>query len=166
MQPPSSKRPYPAEWKAGRRGTSRPKKVKATEDNAIAWRLVDDEFDRLHKEFNFTVEACCDPQGLNGHASLPYYYSTHNSFLDNDVSGHTIFLNAPWKIAHKCMQHIRECHSTDPEGTKAVIILLDWQTFKELPSDSKLLRTIPGKQQIFTKSPDNDASLRTPVESI
>ena len=77
----------------------------------------------------------------------------------------TIFLNAPWKIAHKCIQHIRECHSKDPKGTKAVIILPDWPTFKELTSDLKLLRTIPGKQQVFTKSPDNDASLRTPVES-
>ena len=165
MQPPSSKRPCPAEWKAGsRRGRSRPKKVRATEDNAIAWRLIDDEFDQLHKEFNFTVEACCDPQGLNGHAGLPYY-STQNSFLNNDVSGHTIFLNAPWKIAHKCIQHIRKCHSEDPKGTKAVIILPDWPSFREVTSDLKLLKTIPSRQHLFTKSPDNDASLRTPVDS-
>ena len=34
-----------------------------------------------------------------------------------------------------------------------------------MTSDLKLLKTIPSRQQLFTKSPDNDASLRTPVDS-
>ena len=54
------------------------------------WRLTDEEFDNLHREFNFSVEACCDPCGKNGHANLRFY-SAENSILSNDLTGQRIF---------------------------------------------------------------------------
>ena len=70
------------------------------------------------------------------------------------------------------MENCSQMYSTYTEmsfrrskGTKAVIILPDWPSFREVTSDLKLLKTIPSRQQIFTKSPDNDASLRTHVDS-
>ena len=35
------------------------------------WRLSDIEFEKLNKLYNFTVEGCCDPLGLNRHGKLP-----------------------------------------------------------------------------------------------
>ena len=62
------------------------------------WRLVDAEFDKLHALFNFTLEACCDPLGLNGHHNLPYC-SQNDSFLLKDVSKESVFCNPPWSLA-------------------------------------------------------------------
>ncbi len=59
------------------------------------WRLNDVEFDKLNNLYNFTVEWCCDPSGLNRHGTLPKY-SELNSLIDNDVSGESIYCNPPW----------------------------------------------------------------------
>ena len=88
------------------------------------WRLSDKEFDDLNKTYNFTLEGCCDPLGLNGHRNLTFY-SEQNSLLDHDGSGQSIYCNPPWSLAIKCVEHLRACHSKSPLDTKAVIILPD-----------------------------------------
>ena len=88
------------------------------------WRLSDKEFDELNKMYSFTLEGCCDPLGLNDHRNLPFY-PEHNSLLDHDVSGQSIYCNPPWSLAIKCVEHLHACHSKSPLDTKAVIILLD-----------------------------------------
>lgn len=161
-----AKRPVPAIWKAGRRAKICAKKAKYSKDSAISWRLIDDEFDLLHQKYNFTVEACCDPLGLNGHAELPYY-SSKKSFLLHDVTGQTVFLNPPWKIAEACINHLRLSHAKDPANTTAVIVLPDWPRFKDVTKDFKLIKVVKPEsvRSIFTKSPDDDASLRLPFHN-
>ena len=59
---------------------------------------------------------------------------------------------------------MRFCHAKNPTGTKAVVVLPEWPTFKELTKDLKLLKVVkPDNSSVFTKSPDDDASLRIPV---
>ena len=156
----NAKRPVPVIWKAGRRAKVCAKKAKYSEDSAISWRLSDDEFDLLHQKYNFTIEACCDPLGLNGHAELPYF-SSKKSFLLHDVAAQTVFLNPPWKIAEACVNHLRLSHAKDP-STTAVIVLPDWRRFKDVTKDLKLIKVVNPEsvRSIFTKSPDDDASLR------
>jgi hypothetical protein len=89
---------------------------------ANGWRLSDIEFEKLNSLYNFEVEGCCDPSGLNRHGKLPYY-SERNSLLDNDVAGESIYCNPPWSLAVACIQHLRSCHSKAPMDTKAVIVL-------------------------------------------
>ena len=121
----------------------------------LDWRLVDSEFDRLHKKMNFTLEACCDTKGDNGHACLRFY-SPIDSLLDHDVSGHTIFMNPPWSKAKRFVDHVRQCHASDPKNTKALIVLPKWASFNDITKDLILYEEKPVRQQLFTRSPETD----------
>ena len=111
---------------AGGRRHTRPRK-----SSPFDWRLVDEEFDKLHAQYDFTVEACCDPKGANGHAGLPFF-STSNSVLDHDLSGQRVFMNPPFKDAVKMVTHLRRCHAKNPQQTRAVIVLPNWPAFAEI----------------------------------
>ena len=101
---------------------------------------------------------------MNRHNDSLSYYSAETSFLNSDVTGESVFINPPWKIANECVTHLRECHSRDPANTKAVIVLPEWHTFRESTKQLRLLRKIPANTPgIFTKSPESDGSIRMPV---
>ena len=106
------------------------------------WRLSDTEFDESNTIYNFTLEGCCDPLGLNGHRNLPFY-SKQNSLSDHDVSKQSIYCKSPWSLAIKCVEHLRACHSKSPLGTKAPIILPEWPKFKALTKELKLIKRLP-----------------------
>ena len=129
------------------------------------WRLIDSEFDALHSTFGFTLEACCDPKGLNGHANLPFC-SEVDSFLDRNVTGQRIFLNPPWKYAMKFVHHVRQCHAQDPTNTMAIVVLPNWPCFSNITKDLALYQEIPARQSVFTKSPSIDGSVREPVSPV
>jgi hypothetical protein len=62
------------------------------------WRLSDNKFDELNGTYNFTLEGCCDPLGINGHWNLPFSCE-QNPLLDHDVSGQSIYCHPPWSLA-------------------------------------------------------------------
>ena len=150
---------------AGQRRKVIVRRKKSKGKEPMDWRLVDDEFDRLHQKLQFTKEACCDQRGLNGHQNLPYY-SAENSILDNDVSGECLFVNPPWKLAPKIVDHIRRCHAKDPENTKALIVLPKWPTFEDCTKGLTLFEEIPARREIFTRSPDHDGTIRDKVSPV
>ena len=123
---------------------------------------MDSEFDRLHKKMNFTLEACCDTKGDNGHAGLRFY-SPQDSLLNHDVSGQTIFMNPPWSKAKLFMDHVRQCHASDPKNTKALLVLPKWAAFNDITKDLTLYEEKPARQQLFTRSPESDGTAREPV---
>ncbi len=96
-----------------------------------AWRLIDSEFNSLNTLFSFTLEACCDPEGSNRHASLPFC-SEKNSFSSHDIAGQSVYCNPPWSLAVQCVDHIRTCHSKSPMNTKAAVVLPNWPQFKSV----------------------------------
>jgi hypothetical protein len=61
------------------------KRLPKTHLHTNAWRPIDFEFNSPTVLFSFTLEACCDPEGSNGHASLPFY-SEKDSFLFHDMT--------------------------------------------------------------------------------
>ena len=69
------------------------------------WRLSDDIFDALHHQYHFTHEGCCDVDGLNGHAKLPYY-SPDNSFLNADLEEAMIFLHPSHYLLLDMLNHL------------------------------------------------------------
>ena len=79
------------------------------------------------------------------------------------MSGHFVFINPPWKIAKQCIEHMHRCHAKDPLHTKAVIVLPDWHTFASCTKHLKLYKVIPAGQCVFTRSPEEDHSVRDPV---
>ena len=68
----------------------RPKRLQKTNLHTNAWRIVDSEFHCLSALFSFTLEACCDPNGLNKHGLLPYY-SEKDSFLTHVIAGKYVY---------------------------------------------------------------------------
>ena len=148
----------PAAVVAGRRRKVSARRKKSKGTTPMDWRLTDDEFDKLHQKLRFTMEACCDQRGLNGHQNLTYY-SAENSILGNDVSGQCLFVNPPWKLAGKIIDHIRRCHAKNPENTKALIVLPKWPTFENCTKRLTLYNEIPARHVIFTRSPDFDGTI-------
>ena len=152
----------PADFKTGRRLRTVMKKRKKKDAIPSAWRLIDSAFDELHSEFHFTLEACCDDDGLNRHHELAYC-SSKDSFLDKNVTGQSVFINPPWKLAKECVEHMHTCHAKDPLNTKAVVVLPDWHTFKDCTTHMRLHKTVPAHESLFTKSTEEDHSARIPV---
>ena len=128
----------------------------------VDWRLVDEEFDRLHRELHFTVEACCDDKGLNGHAGLPFY-SPSRDFLQADVAGECVYMNPPWKHAKAMIEHLRSCHARAPTTTRALVVLPKWPSFDAVIEGFTLYREFAARRQLFTRSPENDGSQRDTV---
>ena len=92
------------------------KRLPKTNLHTNAWRLIDSEFNSLNALFSFALEACCDPEGSNRHASLPFY-SEKDSFLSRDIAGQSVYCNPPWSLAIQCVEHIRTCHAKSPLNT-------------------------------------------------
>ena len=145
---------------ARRAGRRRLKAVRKKPAAAVDWRLVDEEFDRLHQSLNFTFEACCDDQGLNGHANLPYC-SPANSVLDKDLAGERVFMNPPFKEAVKMVRHLRLCHQRDPKNTRALVVLPGWAcNFDKVTEGLSLYEEKPARTQLFTRSPVGRGAVR------
>lgn len=68
------------------------------------WRLSDEVFDSLHRQYHFSHEGCCDVDGLNGHADLPYF-SPANTFLNADLEEAMIFLHPPHYLLLDMLNH-------------------------------------------------------------
>ena len=66
-----------------------PKRLQKTNLHTNAWRLTDYEFHTLSSLFSFTLEACCDPDGINRHGLLPYYFE-RDYFLIHDIVGQSV----------------------------------------------------------------------------
>jgi len=115
------------------------------------WRLSDKEIDELNIIYNFTLEGCCHPLGLNGYRNLPFY-SDQNSLLDHDASGQSIYCNPPWSLAITCVEHLRACHSKSLLDTKAIIILPDWPKFKAVTKELKLIKRLPKVEKVFMRT--------------
>ena len=144
-----------------RKLTTSPKQLRTT----VEWRLIDEEFIPLHKEHEFTFEACCDDEGLNSHADLPFA-SPSNSILDNDMSGESIFINPPWGMATTVVAHLEACRAKDVENTKAVIILPVFKQFESMVKDWKIIREWSAGTTLFTRPTVNDVTVHEQVKPL
>ena len=126
------------------------------------WRLSDEVFDSLHRQYHFTHEGCCDVDGLNGHADLPYY-SPDNSFLNFDLEEAMIFLHPPHYLLLDMLNHLENIRKRNPL-VRAVLVSPDFDIFKSRLKDYTLLKEYPANTaDLFTSSPTDDGSLRNPI---
>lgn len=60
--------------------------------NTDLWSTPQEFYDHLHKEFKFTLDPCADD---SNHKTEKYFTKEDNG-LDQDWSGHTVFMNPPY----------------------------------------------------------------------
>ena len=88
------------------------------------WQVHPQEFERWHKFFQFTVDACSDTQGKN--VQLNRYWSREVSCLRRSWDGERVWCNPPFtdpdmKISD-ILRHFQECRRRDPR-TAACFVL-------------------------------------------
>ena len=172
----SSKRPLPANRVGGRRVTKaiKHRKTSTAPPERMDWRLNDSTFDQLDAMFHFTLEACCDDKGLNGHCkydpdtdtrsnTVMPFCSPSNSILNRNVVGESIFVHPPWSKATAIVSHIRRCHAKDPQNTLAIFVLPKFPAFAPVLEGLRLLDEQLADRTTFTKSPPTDGGVRNPV---
>jgi hypothetical protein len=74
----------------------------------------------------FTLDAACDPDGLNAHC--PRFCSTAKSFLKEDVAGETVWMNPPFNQVSEFIKHYKKCKARAPRSTSAAMLLPQWQS--------------------------------------
>ena len=60
--------------------------------NSNEWYTPKDLFDKLHKEFQFTLDPCCTATS----ALCDKYYTAEDDGLKQDWSGDIVFMNPPY----------------------------------------------------------------------
>ena len=98
----------------------RPKRLQKTNLHTNAWRLSNSEFHSLNALFSFTLEACCDPEGLNRHGLLNFF-PEKDFCLTHDVAGQFVYCNPPWFLTVQLVKHIRNGHAKSLMNTKVVM---------------------------------------------
>ena len=86
------------------------------------------EFSKLQRMIGlkFTLDACCNPDGSN--SLVPECFkSKHDSFLDYDCTGHTVWLNPPYADISPFLRHYSERKAKSPHNTSAVVVLPKWK---------------------------------------
>ena len=66
--------------------------------------------------------------GSNRHGSI-HFNAEKDSFLSNDIAGHSVYCTPLWSLAVQCVEHIRTCHAQSPLSTKSLIVLPYWPQF-------------------------------------
>lgn len=125
------------------------------------WMLDRTEFSRLNAQYGpFTVDAACDTNGYNSHVS-GNYFSSANSFLNNDVSGQAVWCNPPFRHATEFLTHYLSCKSHAPTTTSGMFILPKWDKWAHLTKHMTLVHEYPARTQLFTKPVSSGSPERT-----
>ena len=123
-----------------------------------------EEFRRLDAAFGpFTCDAACDNDGANAHVAARFYCPSR-SFLKADVTGQTVWMVPPLRLAEQFLQHYFDCKSRCPTHTSAIIILPDipsapWRCYLQ---NLELIETYPAHQSLFTTQDQNGRRVPAP----
>jgi hypothetical protein len=119
------------------------------------WQVHPQEFERWHKFFQFTVDACSDKQGKN--AQLKRYWSREVSCLRRSWDGERVWCNPPFtdpdmKISD-ILRHFQECRRRDPR-TAACFVLpyfpgAEWERELLAIEDMQCVFTYPKGTRLF-----------------
>ncbi len=86
-------------------------------NNSDAWATPQDFFDKLNKEFNFTLDICASKEN----ALCGKYFTEEDNALIQDWSNNVCFMNPPYsRIQDKFVQKAKE---ESDNGTTVVCLL-------------------------------------------
>lgn len=87
------------------------------------WGTPQDFFDKLDKEFHFTLDPCADAQNHK----CKKYFTAADDGLNQDWSGETVFCNPPYsrKTKHNPGQHawVEKCYRESQKGSTVVMLI-------------------------------------------
>lgn len=81
------------------------------------WETPKELFNKLNKEYNFTLDACASEQNK----LCNKYYSIENSFLNNYPKNERIFINPPY--SRNIGKFIEHCFNLQSENEIIVLLL-------------------------------------------
>lgn len=88
----------------------------------MTWETPQDFFDKLDKEFNFTLDPCATKQT----AKCKKFYTEKEDGLKQNWGGHTIFCNPPYGTAIK--HWVKKCHDEAKKPNTIVVMLIPART--------------------------------------
>ena len=86
------------------------------------WETPQDFFDKLNKEFNFTLDPCATPQN----AKCKKFYTIKEDGLKQNWQGETVFCNPPYGRAIK--DWVRKCYEESKKPNTIVVMLIPART--------------------------------------
>lgn len=85
--------------------------------NTDAWATPQAFFDKLDKEFHFTLDPCALPSN----AKCKKYYTPQDNGLEKDWSGESVFCNPPYGSAIKLW--VKKCYEEAKKGALVVMLI-------------------------------------------
>lgn len=86
------------------------------------WSTPQDFFNKLNKEFNFTLDPCATPEN----AKCEKYYTKEDDGLKQDWSGETVFCNPPYGRVIK--DWVKKCYEESRKENTTVVMLIPART--------------------------------------
>ena len=110
-------------------------------------------------KLQFTLDAACDPSGLNAHC--PKFCSPAQSFLQQDLAGETVWMNPPYSKIREFIKHYLACKSRAPTTTSAALLLPQWHSaaWRALLEGMVCVKVYPRGTHLFS-APDPSGSRR------
>ena len=109
----------------------------------MTWETPQEFFDKLNKEFNFTLDPCATPET----AKCKKFYTEKDDGLKKDWGGDTVFCNPPYGSAIK--HWVKKCHDEAKKFNTTVVMLIPARTdtiyFHEYIYHKAKLRFIKGR---------------------
>jgi len=88
----------------------------------MSWETPQDFFDKLNKEFNFTLDPCATKQT----AKCKKFYTEKEDGLKQNWGGHIVFCNPPYGTAIK--HWVKKCHDEAKKPNTIVVMLIPART--------------------------------------
>ena len=86
------------------------------------WRTPQDFFDKLNKEFNFTLDPCADDKN---HKCLDYFTEEENGLI-HSWQGSTAFVNPPY--GREIGKWVKKCYEESLKPNTKVVMLIPSRT--------------------------------------
>lgn len=81
------------------------------------WATPQDFFDRLNKQFNFTLDPCATPEN----AKCEKFFTEEDDGLTQDWGGHRVFCNPPYGRGLK--DWVRKAYEESKKGALVVMLI-------------------------------------------
>lgn len=88
------------------------------------WGTPQALFDKLNKEFNFTLDACASSYNFK----CEKYYTIEDDGLSKSWAGETVFCNPPYSKAGGQAKWVEKCYKEAKEHNITVVMLLPART--------------------------------------
>ncbi|KKN17796.1 hypothetical protein LCGC14_0962190 [marine sediment metagenome] len=92
-------------------------KITFQKSGQYCWETPQDFFDKLNKEFNFTLDPCCTKEN----AKTDIYFIEEDDGLNKSWKGHTVFMNPPY--GNKISKWVKKAYEESQKGVLVVCLL-------------------------------------------